>query len=144
MDQPGNNLIAKKVCWLQSSAFLFLIVLMWLEEVIDIPYILLGGPATPINWRESLFETVVIGIISVPIIRYTYKLLTKIGYLESLLPICASCKQIRMDQEFWKGIKKVVQERAATEFTHGICPDCIEKYYPELQRKSASANNGVE
>ena len=144
MEQPGINLIAKKVCWYESSAILFVIALSWFDEVLDIPYVLLGGPATPINWRESVFESIIIAIVGGLIIRHTYKLLTRISYLESILPVCASCKKIRMDQEFWQGVKQVVQERASTEFTHGICPECIEKYYPELKRKPVSANNGAE
>ncbi|MDY0391163.1 MAG: hypothetical protein RBQ88_09660 [Desulfobulbus oligotrophicus] len=137
MEQPAHNLIAKKVCWYESLAILFCIALSWFDEIFDIPYVLLGGPATPINWRESIFESIIIGIVGVVIIRHTYKLLTKISYLESILPICASCKAIRLDQEFWDSVKQVVETKAAAEFTHGICPKCIETYYPELRRKTA-------
>lgn len=144
MEQLGTNLIAKKVCWYESCAILFVIALSWFDEVLDIPYVLLGGPATPINWRESVFESIVIAIVGGLIIRHTYRLLTKISYLESILPVCASCKKIRMDQEFWQGVKQVAQERASAEFTHGICPECIEKYHPELKRKPTPANNGAE
>jgi hypothetical protein len=144
MEQPRTNLIAKKICWYESSAILFVIALSWFDEVLDIPYVLLGGPATPVNWRESVFESIIIAIVGGLIIRHTYKLLTKISYLESILPVCASCKKIRMDQEFWQGIKQVVQEQTSSEFTHGICPECIDTYYPELKRKPAATNNGAE
>ncbi|WP_310599912.1 hypothetical protein [Desulfobulbus sp.] len=142
MEQHTTNLIAKKVCWYESAAILFVIALSWFDEILDIPHLLLGSVATPINWRESTFESIVIAIVGGLIIRHTYKLLTRIGYLESILPVCASCRQIRMDPAFWNDIKQFVQERAANEFTHGICPDCIEKYYPELQQKTAA--NGTE
>jgi hypothetical protein len=142
MDKPGTNLIAKKVCWYESCAILFVIALSWFDEILDIPHLLLGGAATPINWRESVFESIVIGIVGGLIIRHTYKLLTRIGYLESLLPVCASCKQIRMDPAFWTDIKQFVHDRAAHEFTHGVCPDCIEKYYPEMRHQPAG--NGTE
>ena len=78
------------------------------------------------------------------IIRHTYKLLLRVSYLESILPVCASCKKIRMDPEFWHDIKHFVQERSKTEFTHGICPDCIEKYYPEMNNEKKSISNGTE
>lgn len=143
MEQSGTNLIAKKVSWYEAIAIFFIIAVTWIDEILDIPYLLLGGPATPINWRESLFESVIIGAIAAVIIRHTYKLLTRISYLESILPVCASCKKIRMDQEFWHDIKQFIQERSKNEFTHGICPDCIEKYYPELKNKH-SAGNGSE
>jgi len=144
MEQPRTNLIAKKVCWYESCAILFVIVLSWFDEVLDIPHVLLGGIATPINWRESVFESIVIAIVGALIIRHTYNLLTRISYLESILPVCASCHKIRMDPEFWKDIKQFVQERAAGEFTHGVCPDCIDKYYPEMKRQHPPAGNGAE
>ncbi|MGD9947082.1 MAG: hypothetical protein AB7U29_01235 [Desulfobulbus sp.] len=139
-----NNLIAKKVAWYEGSAILFVIALSWFDEVLDIPHVLLGGPATPINWRESIFESIIIAIVGAFIIHHTYRLLTRVSYLESILPVCASCKKIRLDPEFWEDIKQIIQDRAKDEFTHGICPDCIEKYYPELRKESKVGANGTE
>lgn len=144
MKPSATNLIAKKVAWYESTAILFIIALSWFDEILDIPYVLLGGPATPINWRESFFESIVIALVGAAIIRHTYTLLTRVSYLESILPVCASCKKIRVDPEFWQGIEQFVEERSKTEFTHGICPECIEKYYPELASKTRSAANGTE
>ena len=144
MEQSQTNMIAKKVAWYEAMAISFVIALSWLDEILDIPYLLLGGPATPINWRESFFESIIIAAVGALIIRHTYKLLLRISYLESILPVCASCKKIRMDPEFWKDIKHFVQERSKTEFTHGICPDCIEKYYPELKSEKKPLSNGSE
>jgi len=140
----SNNLIAKKVAWYEAGAILFVIALSWFDEVLDIPHVLLGGAATPINWRESIFESVVISIVGAVIIRHTYRLLTKVSYLESILPVCASCKKIRVDPEFWEDIKRIVRERSKDEFTHGICPDCIEKYYPELLKEKNVGTSGAE
>lgn len=142
MEKLPANLIAKKVVWYETIAVLFMASLTWINEVFDIPYLFLGAPSTPINWRESLFESIVIGITGAIIIRYTYNLLTRISYLESILPVCASCKQIRMDPAFWNDIKQFVKDRADKEFTHGVCPDCIDKYYPELKHKHG--DNGAE
>jgi len=144
MKPSATNLIAKKVAWYETMAILFIIALSWFDEILDIPYVLLGGPATPINWRESFFESIVIAIVGAAIIRHTYTLLTRVSYLESILPVCASCKKIRVDPEFWEGIEQFVAERSKTEFTHGICPDCIGKYYPEMATRGKTAANGAE
>ncbi|ADW17438.1 hypothetical protein Despr_1274 [Desulfobulbus propionicus DSM 2032] len=132
MQQSGENMIAKKVSWYEAVAILVIIAITWLDEILDIPYVLLGGPATPINWRESLFESLIITIVGVVIIRHTYKLLVRVSYLESILPVCPSCKKIRVDREFWQDIERYIQERAKSDSTYGICPDCIDKYYPEI------------
>ncbi|MDD2467837.1 MAG: hypothetical protein PHI97_27985 [Desulfobulbus sp.] len=139
-----NNLIAKKVAWYEAGAILFVVALSWFDEVLDIPHVLLGGAATPINYRESIFESIIIAIVGGLIIRHTYRLLTRVSYLESILPVCASCKKIRVDPEFWQDIQRIVQDRAKEEFTHGICPDCIAKYYPELSKEGRVGANGTE
>lgn len=144
MVHSGKNMIAKKVAWYETTAILFVIALSWLDEILDIPYVLLGGLATPINWRESIFESVIIAIVGALIIHHTYKLLVRVSYLESILPVCACCGRIRVDAKFWEGIEEFVQERSKTEFTHGICPDCIRKYYPELNQAETSNTNGAE
>ena len=52
--------------------------------------------------------------------------------LEGLLPICAVCKKIRDEQGQWHAIEGYIQRRSNAEFSHGICPECAKKIYPEL------------
>lgn len=52
--------------------------------------------------------------------------------LEGLLPICAGCKRIRDGGESWVAVEDFVAARSAAEFTHGICPDCQRRLYPDL------------
>lgn len=58
--------------------------------------------------------------------------LEEIKTLEGILPICASCKKIRDDKGYWNQIESFIRERTDAEFTHGICPDCVKKMYPEF------------
>jgi len=52
--------------------------------------------------------------------------------LHGLLPICASCKKIRNDQGYWQQVEQYVHEHSGAEFTHGLCPDCVQRLYPNL------------
>lgn len=52
--------------------------------------------------------------------------------LRGLLPICASCKQIRDDRGYWKQIEKYICDHADVRFSHGICPDCFQRLYPDI------------
>ena len=52
--------------------------------------------------------------------------------LKSILPICANCKKIRNDQKYWQSVEKYFGEHLDLEFTHGICPDCAQKLYPDF------------
>jgi len=58
--------------------------------------------------------------------------LSKVQLLSGLLPICANCKKIRDDQGYWNQIESYVRTHSEAEFTHGICPECAKKLYPDL------------
>lgn len=58
--------------------------------------------------------------------------LGKVKLLSGHLPICASCKKIRDDEGDWNQIEKYIRDRSEAEFTHGICPECAKKLYPEF------------
>ena len=51
--------------------------------------------------------------------------------LRGLLPICASCKKIRDDHGYWQKVESYISDHTQAEFTHGICPDCLRRLYPE-------------
>ena len=50
--------------------------------------------------------------------------LQQVKRLQGLLPICAWCKKVRNDQNYWQGVDVYIAERSDARFTHGICPDC--------------------
>jgi hypothetical protein len=57
--------------------------------------------------------------------------------LEGLLPICASCRNVRDDRGYWNRIEDYLGTRTTVEFTHGICPECTDKLYPGLMDDDA-------
>ncbi|MCB0163747.1 MAG: response regulator [Anaerolineae bacterium] len=61
--------------------------------------------------------------------------LAKVKQLEGIMPICSYCKKIRDDQNYWQQIETYITEHSEATFSHGICPDCYEKYVqPELDQ----------
>jgi PAS domain S-box-containing protein len=61
--------------------------------------------------------------------------LSQVKVLSGLLPICASCKKIRDEKGQWNSIERYIRERSDARFTHGICPDCAHRLYPENYKK---------
>ncbi len=55
--------------------------------------------------------------------------LSELKTLKGILPICSHCKNIRDDKGSWKELEDFIQDHSEAEFSHGICPDCIKKYY---------------
>jgi hypothetical protein len=73
-------------------------------------------------------------LLSVGVINVNRRLERRIMVLEELLPICASCKKVRVEGEGgavpqWVAVEEYLHHRAEVDFTHGICPDCGRRYY---------------
>lgn len=63
------------------------------------------------------------------------KALSEVKKLSGFLPICSSCKKIRDDQGYWSEVERYIGEHSEVQFSHGICPDCVRKLYPEIADK---------
>lgn len=61
--------------------------------------------------------------------------LADVRTLSGLVPICANCKKIRDDGGYWRQLEAYIQERTPAHFSHGICPDCMAKLYPDYHPK---------
>lgn len=59
-------------------------------------------------------------------------MLAQVKTLSGLLPICASCKKIRDDHGYWQQVEVYLSQHTDADFSHGLCPDCAHKLYPEF------------
>ncbi|MGH7259330.1 MAG: hypothetical protein ACREI9_01450 [Nitrospiraceae bacterium] len=55
-----------------------------------------------------------------------------IAMLRNLLPMCASCHKIRDDKGYWSQVEQYLESHTQTTLTHGICPECLQKWYPDF------------
>lgn len=132
MAGTGKRLVAKSVIRLEVAAFALVIVTIWMDEAFDLPHRLLGAAATPFNWQESLLESAFITVLGVAIVRVTALLFARMRHLEGILPICASCKKVRDERGHWHAVESYVRDRSEAQFSHGICPECARRLYPDL------------
>ena len=59
--------------------------------------------------------------------------LSEVKVLRGILPICAYCKKIRDDKDYWQSVEKYISSRTDAQFSHGFCPECFEKHVkPQL------------
>lgn len=109
-----------------------------------------GGPQTPVEYsatriRHESGETVGVVIVFRDIsprkqmeqereglIQELQNALAKVKTLSGMLPICAGCKKIRDDRGYWEVVEAYLKKHADVTFTHGLCPDCIRKRYPDF------------
>ena len=69
--------------------------------------------------------------------------LDKIRTLKGLLPICSSCKKIRDDKGYWNQIEAYISAHTDADFSHGICPECAARLYPEISSQKRNDENSI-
>jgi DNA-binding NtrC family response regulator len=74
------------------------------------------------------------------LIAELHEAIEKIKVLDGLVPICANCKKIRDDKGYWNQIEQYITKHSSAKFTHGICPECVDKLYPGLINNKSGRN----
>jgi PAS domain S-box-containing protein len=58
--------------------------------------------------------------------------MSSLKVLRGFIPICASCKKIRNDSGYWQQLEVYMRDHSEAQFSHGVCPDCMVRLYPEF------------
>lgn len=58
---------------------------------------------------------------------------TEVNTLKALIPVCSGCRRVRRDDKAYESLEAYISKNSAIRFTHGLCPECIEKLYPEYK-----------
>jgi sigma-B regulation protein RsbU (phosphoserine phosphatase) len=73
-------------------------------------------------------------------IRELQEALAHVNQLKGIIPICAQCKKIRDDQNYWQRVEKYIAKNVDAKFTHGLCPDCAEAVRVEADQMAAAGD----
>ncbi|HEU5122584.1 MAG TPA: CHASE3 domain-containing protein [Verrucomicrobiae bacterium] len=73
------------------------------------------------------------------LIEELQKALSEVKTLSGLIPICGWCKKVRSDQGYWHTVEHYVSAHTDAKFSHGMCPECVEKWKAGLSRPKSSA-----
>ena len=85
-----------------------------------------------------IYSTSIVIIVGLVVLNYQRTELelrnatSEVKTLRGIIPICASCKKIRDDEGYWNAVDSYLRLHTEAEFSHGLCPDCSRKLYPEL------------
>ncbi|MCX8036030.1 MAG: PAS domain-containing protein [Candidatus Sumerlaeia bacterium] len=60
---------------------------------------------------------------------------TELAELRRIIPICCSCHRARDDAQFWQDVETYLRNHTGIEFSHGLCPECVKKLYPDYAPK---------
>jgi len=125
-----KHAMSRRIVSYEVVGFAAVIVLIWINELLDLPHNLFAAPATPVNLRECISETCAVALLGLFVVVLTVRLLRKIRVLEGFLPVCAACKKVRVDDR-WIEIESYITEHSEARFSHSVCPACAEELYGE-------------
>ncbi len=60
--------------------------------------------------------------------------ITELTLLKNIIPICMHCKKVRDDQQYWQQVEGYFHRFIGVEFSHGVCPECMKRYYPDTRQ----------
>jgi hypothetical protein len=117
----------------QFVVILLLFSLTLGNEILDVPHYFFKSAPTSFTQRyhEIIIEFLIFFIVIAIQFFLVMKLYRRIRLLEGFIPICATCKKIRNKEDQWDQMEKYLTEHSLAQFSHSICPECLEKYYPE-------------
>lgn len=92
----------------------------------------IGGKTMLCSIVHDVFERKKVEAEREKLIRDLRSALSEVKILRGFLPICASCKKIRDDKGYWNQIETYISNHSEAQFSHGLCPDCARKLYPDL------------
>lgn len=131
---PGK-ITSKHILLLEAAGFFLLTIAIWFNEIFNLPHRLFGAPTSPTRYEEAIFESMFVLLLGLIVVATTKRYMKRISQLEKLLPICSFCKKIRKKdadpekQESWQPVELYIGEQTGALFSHGLCPECLEKKY---------------
>jgi hypothetical protein len=108
---------------LEAAGFLLIVAIIWLDEILDLPRLLLGAAATPVRPGEGFLESFLTLAVGTAVVTITYRAFRRIEYLESLVVMCAWCRRVRSGDE-WLAVEQFLERQHHAHTTHGICNAC--------------------
>jgi hypothetical protein len=118
-----RRIVLRRILLLEATAFLAIVVIIWLDEVLDLPHLLFRAPPTPLRVGEGLLESILTLAVGIGVVLVTGRAFRRIEYLESLIVMCAWCRRVREGGD-WVTVELFLERQHHAQTSHGICDAC--------------------
>jgi len=118
------------IAFWQFAAFFMLLLLVWVNEILDIPYLIYGEEAAEPNLTRACISSAGVFLAAIITIGHTY--LQQRHLIYGILTICSYCHKVRISKEDWERLEVYFGSRTLAAFSHGVCPDCFAKAQSEI------------
>jgi len=108
---------------LEAVGFLLIVAIIWMDELLDLPHLMLGAARTPVRWGEGILESLLTIAVGMAVVAISYRAFRRIEYLKSLIVMCAWCRRVRSGEE-WLSVEHFLEQQHHSRTSHGICEGC--------------------
>lgn len=124
----------------QFAAFAVLLLLIWVNEIFDLPAIVYGEEQRPPSFLSASLLSAFVVLVAIVTVGQTYVKQQRI--LAGFITICAGCHKVRIYQNVWQAIEEYISRYCPVEFSHGFCPDCFANEMSKVDN-SSSGDSGT-
>jgi hypothetical protein len=133
---PKQSLYWQKALLWQSLGFLIIIVLTWSDAMFDLAHAVLGLHAQNPDLNRTAMVTVIILLLWIVSAYKTYRVVSRLSYLESFLHVCAWCRKIEHKDQ-WLSLEEHFVQKTGRKPSHGICPECSKRMLESMPAEKA-------
>lgn len=123
----------------QFLTFIMLILLVWVNEVRDMPALLFNAEPQNLNIFRGCLLTA--GVLATAIVTIGNTYLQQKRVLNSMISVCSNCNKVRVNDNQWKQMEAYISENSLLTFTHGLCPVCMEKVMETISQRTTERNS---
>ena len=126
----------------QNLGFLRIIVLCFLDDLLQLPTLIFSGDPFAFVYRRSTLDILLVLAVWFIVSRSTRRILARVHYLEKFMRVCAWCRRIHFKGE-WMPLEEFMRQGFDTPTTHGICKECLQKQQSAIERAKLARKNAA-
>lgn len=117
----------------QNLGFLGIIVLCFLDDLLQLPSLVFSEHPFAFMYRRSTLDMLLVLAVWFLVSRSTHRTLARVQYLEKFMRVCAWCRRIYYKGQ-WMPLEQFMQQSFDTPTTHGICKECLHQQQTAIAR----------
>ena len=126
----------------QNLGFLCIMVLCFLDDLIQLPGLVFSGHPFAFVYRRSTLDILLVLAVWFVVSRSTRRILQRVQYLEKFMRVCAWCRRIHFKGQ-WMPLEEFMQQSFDTPTTHGICKDCLNRQQAAIEKAKLGRKNAA-
>jgi hypothetical protein len=137
-----SKLRLTKIVMYQNLGFLAIIVLCYLDELLELPTLIFAQHPLDLMFRRSMLEMLLFMAVWLVVSGSTGRLLKRVEHLEAFVRLCSWCRRVECEGE-WMRLEDFMKRGFHTSTTHGICPECLQRQMEAIERAEPRRENGL-